>query len=268
MPQKKSRGVHALSILLGESARASAGVFNSLGSLFKRKKTIPSILPPKKSKAPAKFERVTVMKSVEGSYEMTEQRLYRDSLIILIFGKRGSGKSALGFKLLENIHAKTKRPAYVLGVSEHLPQWITTLERVQDAPDESVILVDEGAVAFSSRESMRLVNRDLTKLLAIARHKSLTLVFVTQNTGMVDKSVLKLADVLMVKEGSLLQQEMERAEIRTFYEKSKALFDKLTGDKRPYAYVIDADFEGMLKVPLPSFWSEGLSKNRLKETHL
>lgn len=44
---------------------------------------------------------------------------------------------------------------------------------------------------------------------------------------MIDKNVLKLADMLFIKEGSLLQLEMERPEIKKFYEKAKNYFDKL-----------------------------------------
>lgn len=271
MSHQRSTITHAIRALLGESAHASTGIVRSLGSVFSRTESASSPLKTASRttlRAPPRFQRLRVVKTLTGVYDTTEQRVHTDSLIVLIFGKRGSGKSALGFTLLENVHAKTQRPAYVLGIHAYLPAWITPLDQVQDAHNGGVILVDEGAVAFSSRESMRLTNRDLAKLLAIARHKNLTLIFITQNTGMIDKSVLKLADVLMVKEGSLLQQEMERAEIRTFYEKSKKLFDKITGDKRPYAYVIDADFEGVVKAPLPSFWTEGLSKNKAGESTL
>ena len=164
---------------------------------------------------------------------------------------------------MENIKAKTNRNCYTLGINEKLlPNWIETISNVEEASQNSIIVVDEGAVSFSSRSSMTEANRELSKLMAIARHKNLTLIFITQNTGMIDKNVLKLADSLMIKEGSLLQLEMERLEIKKFYMKAKEYIEKAKDDKIKYFYLIDSDFEGLLKHSLPSFWSNELSKNK------
>ena len=211
--------------------------------------------------ASAKFSKLEAV-SGEG-FESFTDRLRSESLILLVFGKRGSGKSALGFRLLENIHSKTKRSCYVLGVKQEvLPKWISTVESVDDVADGGVIVVDEGALAFSSRDSMSSVNKALGKLMAIARHKDLTLIFITQNTGMIDRTVLSLTDTLVIKQGSLLQQKMERPEIKQFYEKAQKAFSKLEGDRKQYAYVVDSDFEGVVKISLPSFWSTKISKSR------
>jgi hypothetical protein len=215
----------------------------------------------------AMFEPLEVLNQVSGDYAVSEQRIHDDSIIALIFGKRGSGKSALGFRLLENIHNKAGRRCFVLGVDERssMPEWISPIENIDDAPKGSVVLVDEGAVSFNARESMSKANKGLAGILAIARHKNLTVLFITQNTGMIDRNVLKLSDMLLVKQGSLLQLEMERPEIRKFYEKAESLFKKLEGDKRQYVYVIDSDFEGAVSHSLPSFWTETLSKNQAEE---
>ncbi len=242
-----------------------------IGGMFKltRKKMKESSEKRKLRSSPAynkkaMFDPLEVLNKISGDYSISEQRMHEDSVIALIFGKRGSGKSALGFRLLENIHHKTARKCFVLGVDEReaMPEWINPIERIEDAPKGSVVLVDEGAVAFNARESMSKANKGLAGILAIARHKNLTVLFITQNTGMIDRNVLKLSDMLLVKQGSLLQLEMERPEIRKFYEKAEILFKKLEGDKRQYVYVIDSDFEGAVSHTLPSFWTETLSKNQ------
>lgn len=212
---------------------------------------------------PASFSAFEAVQTISGDFLRFYERLLRESLIVLIFGKRGSGKSALGFRILENIHAKTQRKCFVVGVPQVvLPQWITPLDQLEEAANGGVVLVDEGTLTFAARESMSKKNVGLGKLLAVARHKDLTLLFITQNTSMIDRHVLSLADVLMVKKGSLLQQEMERPEIRKFYEKAEKAFAALGENTQTSTYIIDSDFEGVLAAELPGFWSTDVSKSR------
>lgn len=207
---------------------------------------------------------LTARSSASGDFKAFNERLGTASLIILIAGKRGSGKSALGFRILENVHAASKRPAAALGVrAAVLPTWISAIDDVEDVENGAVVLVDEGAVAFSSRESMSGKNKELGKLLAIARHKDLTLILITQNTGMIDKNVLNLCDTVILKEGSLLQQQMERDAMKEMYRKAGAAIKKVpAAERQKHAYIIDSDFEGLVSVPLPSFWNEKVSKSR------
>src|SRR3989338_364801 len=212
---------------------------------------------------PAIFTDLQLEKKTTGNYETFKKNLYFNSRIVLIFGKRGSGKSALGLRILENIMAKTTRRCHVLVIDERLiPSWIEPINNIQEAKSSSAILIDEGAITFNARESMKGANKELSKIMAIARHRNLTIIFITQNTGMIDKNILKLSDSLMIKEGSLLQLEMERPEIKKFYAKSKELIDKAHDNKIKYIYVVDSEFEGLLKHTLPSFWTDQLSKNR------
>ena len=245
------------------TGRAIAYVGKGIGRGIKKGVEVHNIRSNPVYSVEAKVEGFTMVKKIKGDYDSFVKRLANDSLIVLVFGRRGSGKSALGFRILENIHAETKRKCFVLGMEKIVfPKWITSVQDVDDVENNGVLLVDEGAISFSSRESMSKNNKDLSKLLAIARHKNLTVLFITQNTGMVDKNILKLSDLLLIKQGSLLQQEMERAEIQKFYKQAEVHMNKLSGDMRQYVYLIDSDFEGIVSHTLPSFWSEKISKNR------
>jgi hypothetical protein len=215
-------------------------------------------------KTPASYHALNVASTVKGSISSFEHRLLNESLILAIAGRRGSGKSGLGFRILENIHAKTSRPCFALGVKQTvLPSWITSIEEINQVGNRGVVLVDEGAIAFGSRESMSKKNRSLGELLAIARHKDLTLIFITQNTGMIDKNVLNLCDTILLKEGSLLQEKMERSVMKDMYTTANAaLSDISAAERKPYCYVFDSEFEGLLQASLPSFWSVKVSKNQ------
>lgn len=264
MPKKKKEGI---------ALRTTKATFRGLGKLLVRSYNLSRNITKNQIKKQKlrknavyqsfpKFQEFQIEKEIQGSFEETSNKLYNSSVIALIFGKRGSGKSALGFKILENIHSTTKRPCHVLGVEqEKVPKWISPIISMEQAEENSVVLVDESALSYSSRSSQSKANKELTNIMAIARHKNLTLLFVTQNTGLVDVNVLKLSDMLLIKEGSLLQLEMERPEIKKFYEKSSKIFKNLKGQKQKYTYIIDSDFEGAISHPLPSFWSDNLSKS-------
>lgn len=214
--------------------------------------------------APASYVPFGVSTVTKGTVDDFEHRLLNESLILAVAGRRGSGKSVLGFRMLENIHAKTKRPCFALGVPQAvLPGWISEIEDVSGVKNKGVVLVDEGAIAFSSRESMSKNNRSLGDLLAIARHKDLSLLFITQNTGMIDKNVLNLCDTIVLKEGSLLQEKMERSVMKDLYKTANSHISKIPAkDRKSVCYVVDADFEGLLSAKLPSFWSSKVSKNQ------
>ena len=240
-------------------------VYNLLTKGAKKGVEKTKLMANKTYNSEPKSEEFVLIEEIKGDYKLFEEKIQNDSLILIIFGKRGSGKSSLGFRILENIHYKTKRKCYVLGIDKILiPKWIKSVGSVEEAPDSGIILIDEGAVSFGSRDSMSSKNKELSKIMAVARHKNLTLIFVTQNTGLIDRNVLALTDALFIKEGSLLQMEMERPEVKKFYEKSNDYLKKVEDDKKKYFYLIDSDFEGVLTYGLPSFWSDKLSRNKAK----
>jgi hypothetical protein len=216
-----------------------------------------------KLNSPVVYQDFLVKTEVAGSYEQFKNSFLGKSEIFLIFGKRGSGKSALGFRLLENIHAQTKRKSFVLGVTQSLlPKWVTQIEDFEKVTDGGVALVDEGAVSFSSRESMKSSHIELGKMLAIARHKDISVIFITQNTGMIDRNVLSLTDAILVKESSLLQKQMERPVVKNLIAKVDLAIKQMPAEDRVrYTYVFSDDFEGLCEVSLPTFWSQNLSKS-------
>lgn len=201
----------------------------------------------------------SVVKTEQGNYDEFQKKILKYSLIMLINGKRGSGKTALGMKFLELYNKKTKRKCYVLGYeSTKLPWFIKKTNDLEKIPNNSVVLIDEGAVNFSSRDSMKQSHKDLSKIMAIARHKDLVMILITQSSAMIDLNVLRLSDTILLKEPSLLQSKFERKAIKEFYDKAIPHFDK---EKKERFYVFDDEFEGLLKHDLPSFWSEKVSKS-------
>lgn len=211
----------------------------------------------KKEETP--FIPFSVVKTEKGDYDDFHNKLLNYSLIMLINGKRGSGKTALGMKFLELYNKKTKRKCYILGYENtKLPRWMKKVDDIEKIPNNAAALIDEGAVTFFSRDSMKKSHKELSKLMAIARHKNLVMMLITQSSAMIDLNVLRLADTILLKEPSLLQSKFERKAIKEIYEKAMPHFKE---EKKERFYVLDDEFEGLLKHGLPSFWNENVSKS-------
>lgn len=212
-------------------------------------------------KSNAKYESLTEIKPIKGNISSFESTLMsKDSLIGIILGARGSGKSAVGMKLLENFRTNTNKNIYAMGFrKEDLPSWIKVVEGIENIENNSVILVDEGGIMFSSRKSMSDANKVLSDLLLIARHKNLTILFITQNSSNLEINALRQADFLIMKPSSLLQKDFERQKIKEIYENISEEFENLK-ETVGVMYIHSDKFQGFATNTLPSFWNANVSK--------
>jgi len=213
--------------------------------------------PPK---PPPRFKPFEVAGERRGSYADFEKALLKYGLILLIVGKRGSGKTALGMQFLAWYNHSTRRRCYGIGYdAAKLPRWIHKAKGIEEIPNDSVVLVDEAAILFFSRESMTSMNKMLTKLMTIARHKNLSMLLITQSSALIELNVLRLADVLLLKEPSLLQARFERKALQDIFNAVDKTFKKLS-ERVNHFYVYSDDFEGLVRHSLPSFWNDSISR--------
>ena len=111
----------------------------------------------------------------------------------------------------------------------------------------------------SSRKSMSNANQLLSQLLFIARHKNLSILFITQNSSNLEVNVLRQADYLIMKPSSLLQEDFERKIIKEIYQSiGKGFIDHkhIVG----LTYIHSDKFQGFTSNQLPSFWNTKVSK--------
>lgn len=192
------------------------------------------------------------------------KKLVPSPSVVLILGKRGSGKSALGYYLLELLH--TQKKSYVVGLPKDayhlLPPHYGVVSRLESAPKKSVVLIDEAYTFYQSRESQTKQAKELLGILGASRKKKQTLIFVAHESRQIDINVIGHVDVLVMKRPSLFQGGLDRPVIREIINKAKVAFGQVKGDKRRFGYVISdpAGFEGLMENETASFWNEQLSE--------
>lgn len=216
----------------------------------------------KRESLTAKYEEFKLIQIINGDYKKWIHDVFSsDSQIGIVLGSRGSGKTAFGIKLLENIHAKSKKKCYAMGFKEEeMPSWINVISDISQIENNSFVLIDEGGVLFNSRKAMSSANKILSDLILISRHKNLNILFISQNSSNLEVNILRQADFLVLKKSSLLQKEFERKIIQKFYEESDSNFKKFS-DIPGLAYIHSNNFKGFISNSLPSFWKESISKS-------
>ena len=250
--------VNILRSLFGAIVWFLSYVYKSLTNLVRG-----AAVEVKKPRMGADYSELKPLRVVDGSAGEFEKRLlHSKSTVGLIIGARGSGKSALGLRILENVHAKTKRNVCVMGFGEDiLPRWVRVVRSVDEIKDGSFLLVDEGGIVFSSRDSMSDANKLLSSLLLVARHKDLSILFISQNSANLEVNAIRQADYLLLRKPSLLQKDFERKKIREVYEEAERNFKESGADAAKATFVYSDEFRGIVENELPSFWSEGVSKS-------
>lgn len=203
----------------------------------------------------------------------SEQSLERDAAwlmkivhpsMVLILGKPGSGKSALGYRLLELL--RYVADTYVVGFPEQarslLPECIGIVPSFEDLPNKCIALVDEAYLAYHSRGSMTAKNKAMSQALNLYRQKEQTIIFITQEAAHIDKNIVGLAKVLIFKELGMLQLEFDRPQLNKLATQAKQALDSVQGNKQRWSFVYapDADFLGLMENELPSFWKPRLSR--------
>ena len=126
--------------------------------------------------------------------------------VVLIVGKRGSGKSALAYRLLELL--RFKLTPYVVGVPAQarriLPHWIGIAPTLEELPARSIALLDEAYMMYHSRHSMAAQSKAMSQMVNLSRQREQTLIFVSQEARQVDRNVASSASVLVFKQMGML----------------------------------------------------------------
>jgi hypothetical protein len=171
------------------------------------------------------------------------------------------------YRLAEIAYTLRPRPVYVVNLPPEsaslLPEWIRPLHRSQiDKVTDSILLFEESALVAFSRSWYSTFNKLLGKLNAIAYHKRQSHVYVVQNMSLIDRNVISMIDVLMLKEYNYVQYKLEREELREIVGTAAVMLRTIPPTERVrFAVVIGLyDYPPfLLEYRLPTFWKEELA---------
>jgi hypothetical protein len=126
------------------------------------------------------------------------KRIIHPSLV-LILGKRGSGKSALAYYLIE-IHRYGLKP-YVVGIPQSkqhlLPEWVGVASSLEEVPFGAIVIVDEAYLLYHARGSTTQESKEMAKIINLSRQKGQTIIFVTQESRSIDKNIASSVNVII-----------------------------------------------------------------------
>ena len=108
-------------------------------------------------------------------------------------------------------------------------------------------------------------NIGMSSILKIARHNDISVILVTQNSADIEVRVLRMSDILFLKEPSLMQVYFERSIIKRLYAFISPIFMNKDTDHTPYYYIFSDKLQGLFRADLPSFWTEEISKAHRKK---
>ena len=183
--------------------------------------------------------------------------------VTLIFGRRGSGKTALGLRMLELNRAVGQ--CYVVGwnkaASHLLPEWIGTLADLRDLPPNSVALIDEAYLSYHALDRSPHAAKELSTILNLSRQRRQSLIFIGQEARQLDRYIVSAADAFLIREPGALQSMTERRELAEIVTRAGQAISNsaLPAISLVYAYVPGSDFEMLVAVTRPSFWDERMS---------
>jgi hypothetical protein len=185
--------------------------------------------------------------------------------VIVVMGRRGSGKTALAMWVMEEYHrsrgvggAVFKAPKAMKSL---LPDWVETPTQLSRLPTDSVIVIDEAQQVANARRSSSTENLDLAQCVALSRQRNQLIFLISHHSRKLDMLDLMDASRVIWKQPTAGQVMFERPELKPFCQRAVKKFSEKKGNPQKLAYVMD--FEsltfGFVNAKMPSFWSDGLS---------
>lgn len=183
----------------------------------------------------------------------------------LVMGFRRMGKTALVYWLTDVLGDLYNRPKIVYGVPpdilDYLPQDFFLVNDLDEIPPEAILICDEMGQFAHARESKSTKNNRFIYLTDMSGKLNQIIFYLAHHSRKVDvQAIVMESNAFILKRPARIWKDLERsAEIRRIINEALKL---LKGKDKSWSYIYDnlGDFgEGILKNPLPYFWTNELS---------
>lgn len=207
------------------------------------------------------------LKSIDTNFDLYD--MLGHSSVTSIFGRRDSGKTALGCLALEHFHRHNVR-CVILTFKQIpkklIPEWLIN-EDVRNPnpewPNHSVYFIDDIHLLFHARTYRVKRQIGFDDILSICRHNDTSFLMSTQFSRREDVNYLEDSDNVLFKNLSQNQLEYDRPQMRKRLLSVYLIFQALKArgeDLKTCFYAQTEDINRMnVNQPLPSFWSSELS---------
>lgn len=192
--------------------------------------------------------------------------IFGKSKIVYIIGARDSGKTASAFMFSEIVQKETNRKIYCVSPTlnkKYLPEWIIVVDDIRDVPIGSFAIIDEASLQYNAREFYKRENIDMGKILAIARHKDIFLIFITQDIQLADITIRRLRDIVIWKRSNdygLSERGTHRSQEHKFWRKVRNMMAPKDQNECLFEYPAKKRFIHFTH-DLPECWNDELSKS-------
>jgi len=185
------------------------------------------------------------------------------SFVCPVVGRKGGGKTATVLWFFEILHKlKPKLKLYWMDINPNLPKYIKIVSDWDEVEDNSVVCAEEAAVKYFSRDAMTRESKDLGKMLFISRHRGLRIFFNYQTLTSADVNIHRLSDAFLIKPFQMIELAdlTENKRARRFFQ-----YVSMMSPTTPEQTLFTMGDEWIkFDTPLPSFWSEDISKSYKK----
>jgi len=175
----------------------------------------------------------------------------KDGAVVLILGRRESGKTILAQRLAEIL----ERPTYAISPEQSTPHWIREikLEQVSELPPpNSALILDDIPVYASQRDYTDTFIRALEQLIPVVRHRrKIILIFSSQSSGLSDKYIMD-SDIILLKSANMLFSDLERPSVVKLYKQVMPIFDEMSlRQQQKHCFLFSQSWKGLVRVNLP-----------------
>lgn len=182
--------------------------------------------------------------------------LFKDPNNFLIIGKKGSGKTCLGWNILERC-GFFGRKLYVfkfpnvdlLGSLPFEVENLVSFKQVFNLKN-GVCIIDEAHKYFDVLN--KSINVELRDLLACSRQNNMSFIFITHNSYFINRGLFSYIDVRIIKEVNEAHWDCERLHMKKLYERSNVVGVD--------SFFIDSDiFKGKERFNKPAWFNDAFS---------